>query len=757
MRSFWLLGASAAALVSAAPAMAATTFSPGLSAPWFSQIQLTSALEAQANGGKGIVIGLVDTGIISGHYEFSGRVSSASACAAVTFTCPAGVVDGDGHGTATAAIAAGAISSAHSMSMSGVAPMATIVEEKALNDKGSGTTADVANGITRAVQAGAQVINLSLTYAPTSDVVSAINYAASRNAIVVFAGGNSSTALNGGGNSSGFTAAALSHLVFVGSVNAKNTLSSFSNTPGSGVAISSTLKVSYASLWLMAPGESVDAPGIQYGSNASALWTGTSMSAPMVAGALALLEAQWPVLVRNGTATAVLLQSADDLGAKGVDATYGNGLLDLTRAFQPVGTLTVTQANGQATQVSKTSVVFATGGAVGPLSGLRSVLSSYTTFDSFSRNFTVDLSGLVAKPRNASAIAGIVAPPVVRAAASFAGGALYMAESTDAVALARAGQDGQPGLMAGAPGPLAQPSMLYLSYRTQAGVVAAYGHGMTSSFSYQEALWGAGAPAADQSGRLGVSGALLDLAQGGDFAVAGIPLGSTSRLAFSWSGALSPAQTAAGPFASPLTPASSALAVGFTTRINSRWRVGVGYSALGETSRLLGAGYQSGGLLDFGARHRSQSVSLSSAVELGDGVSLMAEATRVQTGATPAGAGLIASVSPLVARAWGVSLVKSDAFRQGDGVSLSFREPLRVISGSAQVAVTSVDDQGYPTTSLTSVGLRPDGEERDLFVGYSTPLGRNIDVDTAMGYRADVENARGMDDVVFRLGLGVRF
>ena len=755
MRRILILSVSAGALVCASPAMAAS-FAPGLSASWFQQIHLTSDLESQVNGGKGIVIGLVDTGIVASNYEFSGRVSSASSCAAKSFACPNGALDGDGHGTATAAIAAGAYSSSHSMSMSGVAPMATIVEEKVLNDKGSGTTADVANGILKAVNAGAQVINLSLTYSPTADIVSAINFAASKNAIIVFAGGNSSQALNGGANSTGFTAAALARLVFVGSVSSKNTLSSFSNTPGDGVAVSSTTRQSYASLWVMAPGEQITAPGIQYGANASALWTGTSMSAPMVSGALALLAAKWPVLLRNGTATAVLLQSADDLGAKGVDTTYGYGLLDLTKAFQPIGTLSVTQANGQSTAVAKTTVINATGGALGPLTALREVLSNYTTFDSFRRDFTVDLSGLVSAPRGSGAVANAVAPTVVQAGARFAGGELFMAESVDALNLASAARGGGAGPMGGASG-ARQPSMMYLSYRSEGGAMAAVGRGMTSSYSFSEALWGASVPAADQAGRLGVTGALLNLAQGGNFAAGGLPLGSSSRLAFSWTSTPNAAQTGAGPLSAPLTSASSALAVGFSTRITKRWSVGATYSSLGENAGLLGVSYQSGGLLDFGARHHSQAIALSSTFDFGGGVSLLAETTQVRTGGTPMGGGLIRSVSPLVARAWGASLVKADAFRLGDSVSLSFRKPLRVISGEAEVAITSVDDQGYATTRLTSVSLRPGGDERDLFLGYSAPLGRDVDISTAIGYRADVENARGMNDVALRLALGVRF
>ena len=34
----------------------------------------------------------------------------------------------------------------------------------------------------------------------------------------------------------------------------------------------------------------------------------------------------------------ILFQTADDLGAAGVDSTYGNGRLNIQRAFAPIGT-----------------------------------------------------------------------------------------------------------------------------------------------------------------------------------------------------------------------------------------------------------------------------------------------------------------------------------------------------------------------------------------------------------------------------------
>ncbi len=753
MRRFLVLSVLAGVWPCAGSALAAPNFSPGDSAAWFSQIKLTSAMEAQVNGGKGVKIGLVDTGIVASHYEFTGRVSTASSCAALSFTCSNGVFDDNGHGTATAAIAAGAFDTSHKTSMSGVAPLATIIEEKVLKKDGSGMSNDVSNGIIKAVDAGAQVINLSLTYTPTSGIVKAINYAASKDAIIVFAGGNDSAALNSGANSTGFTAAALSHLVFVGSVDAKNVVSSFSNKPGAGYAYAGSTRDSYASLWLVAPGEKIVAPGVQYGATSYALWSGTSMAAPIVAGALALLETRWPVLARNGTATQVLFQSAHDLGAKGVDGVYGEGLLDLTKAFQPIGNLTVTQVTGKSAVVTPVTAITATGGALGAMSSLRSVLTGYTSFDTFQRDFKVDLSSLVGAPSpGAGSIAQASAPTIVQAGARFAGGEVLMAQSVDALGLAADGRFG--GLRSGADG--VRASLLYVSLRSDGGAVASLGRGMSSNYSFTQALWGPSAPAADQAGRLGVSGSLLNLAQGGDFGAVGVPVSHWGRLAFSWSSSPNSAESG-GLFTSRLAPQASALAIGFTTRLSARWTVGAVYTSLGETSGLLGAVYDRAGLIDLGDRHHSRSLALSSAYDLGGGLSLLVDATRAQTDGSAATGGLIKSVSGLTARAWGVSLVRSNAWREGDGVSLSFRKPLRVISGQAQIAVTSVDAQGYPTTGLTTVGLRPDGDESDLFLGYATPLGRDVDFSAALGYRSDVQNTRGLTDVAARLAVGVRF
>jgi hypothetical protein len=767
MRRLDCLAVAAVAGLAASPA-AAQSFNAGYSASWMAQIGVTSAIEATSNGGAGFTIGMVDTGVIAGNAELAGRIAATSSCAAVTFACSHGVVDDNGHGTATASIAAG--STASGGWMSGVAPKATIVAEKVLNASGSGYDTDVANGIVKAANAGAEVINLSLTYLPTAPVISAINYAASKGAIIVFAGGNSAAALNGGANSSGFTAAALSRLVFVGSVSATNRLSTFSNTPGTGAAIAGATHDSYASLWLMAPGENIVAPGIMYGSTAYAYWTGTSMAAPMVTGALALLETTWPVLARNGTATAVLFQTASDLGSKGVDASYGNGLLNLSQAFQPVGTLTVTGSNGRSMAVTQLSASLLSGGALGSLASLGAKLSSYTAFDAYQRNYLVNLGSLISQ-RNASGAsvaAASQAPAVTAGTTHLAGGATLAFAQVDGDPTAALGLTGHANLSGGtmASGPLGGAPGAWLMELTDAdGTTVAAGRGFSAGASFADALWGAGTPAAVQSRNLGVANALLSLADGGNFGAIGTAVGRHTRLAVTVSDTAAAADSLFGGAgvaqslvdASWTQPVSSAVGLGISTRLAEGWSGGLTIGFLDEKNGLLGSTYDSGGLVGFGEGHRSQSLGLSTAFDLGETTGLLLDATVARTDGAPVATGLVTGVSTLLTRSYGVALVQHDSLTEGDALSFSLRKPLRVVSGSASLAMTSVDAQGFATTGTTRVGLTPTGSQTDLIAGYNAPLSEGIVMTAAFDLSKDAENVRGSNAAAARVGVTAHF
>lgn len=155
--------------------------------------------------------------------------------------------------------------------MTGVAHGAKIMPVKVLNDDGSGYYSSIADGIYYAVNNGANVINLSLggEY-PNGTLQKAIEYASSKNVIVVMAAGNDGKSLPG------YPARYADNWgVAVGAVDKNKNMADFSNRAGQNPLA-----------YVTAPGVKVYStlPGNQYAS-----YSGTSMAAPHVAGVVALM------------------------------------------------------------------------------------------------------------------------------------------------------------------------------------------------------------------------------------------------------------------------------------------------------------------------------------------------------------------------------------------------------------------------------------------------------------------------------------
>ena len=145
------------------------------------------------------------------------------------------------------------------------------------------------------------------------------------------------------------SASDLNNMLFVGSVDANNQISSFSNRPGEACLTQSGCddadKIKHR--FLVSTGENVfsttDGSGYGFGS-------GTSMAAPTVTGAAALVQSRWRWLRRDAFATTdILLTSATDLGAEGVDAVYGHGLLNVRAAMNPLGDTVISEGWGGVT------------------------------------------------------------------------------------------------------------------------------------------------------------------------------------------------------------------------------------------------------------------------------------------------------------------------------------------------------------------------------------------------------------------------
>ncbi|BCI71087.1 hypothetical protein SPKIRA_19170 [Sphingomonas paucimobilis] len=119
------------------------------------------------------------------------------------------------------------------------------------------------------------------------------------------------------------------------------------------------------------------------------LWSGTSLAAPQITGAAALLIQAFPNL-SGAQVVDLLLRTARDTGAAGTDAVYGRGTLDLTAAFQPVGGMSVAGAGAPVSMTTNIRLSAAMGDATAR--DLRLV-----ALDSYARAYALDLSATVAQ------------------------------------------------------------------------------------------------------------------------------------------------------------------------------------------------------------------------------------------------------------------------------------------------------------------------------------------------------------------------
>jgi len=733
---------------------AATTY-----APWLTQIGLTDAIASAANWGKSQVLGVVDTGIVTNYSAFAtGQIStSLSSCAAVSFRCANGVNDDNSHGTAVAEIAAGNKASLFNTNYGGyvlsvgnvisVAPNANIVSEKVLNAQGSGYSTDVANGVRKAADAGASVINVSITYGNSADIVSAINYAASKGAFIVWAGGNSSVALLSGANTTGLTAAAISHLVFAGSVNSKNVLSTFSNTPGAGNLVdTSNAKTSYASHWVMTPGENIVAPAVTSGPNAWAYWSGTSMSAPIVSGSLLLLEAAWPILKTNGTAVNLLLSTTTDLGAKGIDNSYGTGLVNLGTAFKPYGTLAVTQSNGKTIAVSSLTGALISGGALGSLATVQSKLASYTAFDGFARNFTVNLSGLIKTPTSAATLNPLptntrTAPAVLK----LADGAEF--SYWQAPEVEHLGFYGDP--------VSAQDNRIgYAMYTDKAGTAVAFGYGAPVQNAFARALYGSD-EMAQLSGELGVAN-LSSLAQGGGLIAYGMKLNDTNRMAFSWSGTEAPVANDVTQYNTFGHVNASSFNVGLTHQFSDNITATTTFGTLNEQHGLLGSNYDSLSALSLGSSNDTYSVGFSAGFVLGQYSNLLLETGFAMTKGGSA-SGMFTGTSDIRSNSYGATYMTRNLINKADRLSVSLMQPLRVSSGRVGLLTQTVDELGLAHGSTEWVSLAPNGREIDFKLAYDTPLSESQNLSLQAKYQKDANNIQGENSSTVGAAWTMRF
>jgi len=395
--------------------------------------------------GRGVTIAVLDNGFDLTHKDFAGKiVASKNFNSTVAWNNPKDptTVTWGWHGTLMSGIAAAANNGVGTV---GVAPDARLL----LGQVGQGGTmtsvemAAVYKGIDWASGLGATVINLSLganfdtnfqkqmtllnsgvtgiwkapasygsMYSYSIKDVNAFAVGTNRGSIIVAAAGNQALpyaqfpgAFATQVDSTGKLVLG-GRMLIVGATTADGTtIAPFSNRAGHICTniVGTTCNDPYLvkDFFVVAPGMQVygsHANQLNMGTDGSTAVSGTSPAAAYVSGGIALMKQAWPQL-RAEQLVAITLNTAKDLGAKGVDEIYGHGLVDFDAATRPMGTLVLANntkltgsgPQGKVLQLQGTGV--STSGAVSL--GTSSVLQNTQAVDTIGRNYTVDLTKAV--------------------------------------------------------------------------------------------------------------------------------------------------------------------------------------------------------------------------------------------------------------------------------------------------------------------------------------------------------------------------
>jgi hypothetical protein len=319
---------------------------------WMKTINWNPALSAAQGSGKGTVIGLLDQTAVG---DVTLQQSIVKSNGVSDFT--------NGHGAAVASLMVGAHDGKGVM---GLAPNSTVVAYNPFDSTGTANWADITTGVQRLKAEGANVVNMSLGVPGTTfdqgwnGVFSSLSVTLTlKNTVFVMAAGNEGVTQT---KNIGWSLLNPAFIV-VGSVDVEGKISNFSNKPGEacltpllGICAGDKLKNHF----IVAPGELIL---VSDGNGGVTRQIGTSFAAPQVSGAIALLQDRWPWLVNSPVETAnIILSSAKDLGAPGVDAVYGRGLLDVTASQSPLDfnkLIWFSVANGKSTLQSSKAIMSA--------------------------------------------------------------------------------------------------------------------------------------------------------------------------------------------------------------------------------------------------------------------------------------------------------------------------------------------------------------------------------------------------------------
>ena len=453
---------------------------------------------------------------------------------------------------------------------------------------------------------------------------------------------------------------------------------------------------------------------------AYASFQGTSMAAPMVSGAAAVVKGAYPNLTARQVVD-ILLRSATDLGAPGTDPVYGHGLLNLARALQPIGPTRAAAAGAfGVAAAADTRVAFSSAfGNAAPSQEL-----DFGGLDMFGRvyRFRAPLQDRVMPgPRLAGVMAMTAPPPPV-----------VMGRGDGVTTLLRRSTNVDSAIGDG-------------------GVISYLGARSRTDLALVNRRTGAA-----------LSPAAL-LRQGDDVAPVWESLAPQARDIIGTSSDWQMAPNLhAGVFFSRATVAAatrrgesySVRDYGVSSRIGSRaGGVEARLGRMNENGRFLGSRPEGGYAL---ARPtRSDYLRLRASHRLAPGLSVGAEWLRLRARVDFRHDGFVRDMA-LDARAAGVHLAADDLARDGDRLVLHYGEPLAVTGGvMRQTSVTGYTSSGAYRATTRDLDLAVRKRHRMAQMIYQRPLGGRVSGFAAAAHHRNWSHQGGLTNNLVMLGLSL--
>lgn len=281
--------------------------------------------------GEGITIAILDTGIDDNHLDLNENKVTGWKDFVNAQSTP---YDDQGHGTHVASISAGTGDA--NFRYHGVAPNASLVGVKVLDENGSGYLAQIIQGvewiISQKETLDIRIGNLSLGSSGSSDgtdaLSQAVNAAVDHGITMAVAAGNEGPEKYTIG-----TPGAAEKAITVGSMADVGEMGYFQNLFSSrGPTADERTKPD-----ISGPGSDITA-ALANSTNRYVTHSGTSMATPFVAGTIALMLETDPELTPQ-TIKQLVVDTAEDWGRVNDDYDYGAGRLQAYKAIQAAGDL----------------------------------------------------------------------------------------------------------------------------------------------------------------------------------------------------------------------------------------------------------------------------------------------------------------------------------------------------------------------------------------------------------------------------------